>query len=64
MALLLNGCEGIHLANLLALGVTVSLFFGTLQLGRRPAAPGDAAARHASSNARAVSTLPPRPAIE
>jgi hypothetical protein len=31
----LAGCEGVHYANLFTLGVTVCLFFGTLNLGRR-----------------------------
>lgn len=34
MTVALGGCQGIQLANLVALSVTVGLFFGTLQLGR------------------------------
>jgi hypothetical protein len=44
----LAGCQEVHAANMVALGVTVGLFFGTLNLNRRPAAPpatrGDATA--------------------
>lgn len=32
----LAGCQGVVWGNMAALGVTVCLFFGTLQLGRRP----------------------------
>jgi len=39
----LAGCEGVHYANLLTLAVTFGLFFGTLNLGRRPSAPAAAA---------------------
>ncbi len=35
----LMGCEHAMVGNVMALGMTCCLFFGTLQLGRRPAAP-------------------------
>lgn len=38
-SLALGGCEGVHYANMLTLAVTFGLFFGTLNLGRRPSAP-------------------------
>lgn len=37
-ALLLTGCNGAFWGNLLVLGITVGIFFGTLALGRASAA--------------------------
>ena len=38
LALSLGGCNGAFWGNLLVLGVTVGIFFGTLALGRASAA--------------------------
>lgn len=38
LALTLTGCNGAFWGNLLVLGVTVGIFFGTLALGRASAA--------------------------
>ncbi len=35
----LMGCEHAVVGNVMALGMTCCLFFGTLQLGRRPSSP-------------------------
>jgi hypothetical protein len=43
LTMALGGCQGAHWANFLTLGVTASLFFGTLNLGRRPRADARAA---------------------
>lgn len=37
-SMVLGGCEGVHYANMVTLAVTFGLFFGTLNLGRRPTA--------------------------
>lgn len=39
LPLVLAGCEHAVWGNAMALGMTVGLFVGTLQLGRRPAQP-------------------------
>jgi hypothetical protein len=48
----LTGCEHAVWGNVTALGLTVCLFFGTLQLGKRPASSptGDATANPPSSS--------------
>ncbi len=43
LPMMLLGCEHAMVGNALALGMTCCLFFGTLQLGRRPAAPSERA---------------------
>ena len=40
--MLIGGCEHAVVGNAVALGMTCCLFFGTLQLGRKPTKPGDA----------------------
>ncbi|MBX3275631.1 MAG: hypothetical protein KF729_35555 [Sandaracinaceae bacterium] len=43
-ASLLGGCQGAIWGNLLVLGITVGIFFGTLALGRSSAATASAEA--------------------
>ncbi len=43
-AVLLSGCDAAFWGNLLVLGVTVGIFFGTLALGRSSAATASAGA--------------------
>ncbi len=49
----LMGCEHAMVGNVMALGMTCCLFFGTLQLGRRPAPAPDASKHPASSTKNA-----------
>lgn len=44
LAILLGGCNGAFWGNLLVLGITVGIFFGTLALGRSTAATASAEA--------------------
>lgn len=44
LALALSGCNGAFWGNLLVLGITVGIFFGTLALGRSSAATASAEA--------------------
>ncbi|MCA9608778.1 MAG: hypothetical protein KC619_24410 [Myxococcales bacterium] len=44
LAILLSGCNGAFWGNLLVLGITVGIFFGTLALGRSSAATASAEA--------------------
>jgi hypothetical protein len=39
LPMMLMGCEHAVIGNVMALGMTCCLFFGTLQLGRRPTPP-------------------------
>lgn len=39
LPMVLMGCEHAVVGNVMALGMTCCLFFGTLQLGRRPSPP-------------------------
>ena len=48
-ALLLTGCAGAIWGNLLVLGITVGIFFGTLALGRSSSATRSASASTTSS---------------
>lgn len=50
-ALLLTGCAGAIWGNLLVLGITVGIFFGTLALGR-----SSTATRSASTSASSTTT--------
>lgn len=49
-ALLLGGCQGAIWGNLLVLGVTVGIFFGTLALGRSSGATASAEASTSTSS--------------
>lgn len=52
----LGGCQGVVWANFVALGVTVTLFFTTLQLGRRPGATSSTSSNASTRSAtRSVS---------
>ena len=50
LGLLLGGCEGAFWGNLLVLGITVGIFFGTLALGRSTAATASAEASTSASS--------------
>ncbi len=52
LALCLGGCNGAFWGNLLVLGVTVGIFFGTLALGRASAATRSADASTSQSSGR------------
>lgn len=55
----LTGCEGVHYANLLTLAVTFGLFFGTLNLGRRPTTPPAATATVSATDRPAANITRP-----
>lgn len=51
-ALSLTGCNGAFWGNLVVLGITVGIFFGTLSLGRSSAATGSAEASTSTPSSR------------
>ena len=53
LALSLGGCQGAFWGNLIVLGVTVGIFFGTLALGRSGAATRSAEASTSSTSRHA-----------
>lgn len=52
MALSLTGCTGAIWGNLVVLGITVGIFFGTLTLGRSGGAPSAEASSSTQSSRR------------
>ena len=50
--LLLSGCNAAFWGNLLVLGITVGIFFGTLALGRSSAATASAEASTSTQSTR------------
>ena len=52
LALSLTGCNGAFWGNLVVLGVTFGIFFGTLSLGRTGSAPSAEASTSAQSSSR------------
>lgn len=52
LALSLTGCNGAFWGNLVVLGITVGIFFGTLSLGRSSAATRSAEASTSTQSSR------------
>lgn len=52
LALSLTGCNGVIWGNLVVLGITVGIFFGTLSLGRASAATRSAEASTSTQSTR------------
>jgi len=52
LGLALTGCNGAFWGNLMVLGITVGIFFGTLALGRSSAATASAEASTSTQSTR------------
>lgn len=52
IGLVLTGCNGAFWGNLMVLGITVGIFFGTLALGRSSAATASAEASTSTQSTR------------